>query len=248
MEIVKCNWSGGKDSSCATDMHLKQGDKCIVVCYIPMFTNEIPLILKEHYDFILRTAERFRKMGADVRFVNGISYCDFVQKRSSRGKFKGRMFGFPPFMTSACNFKRDSKVKSLQKLDNILSYDYEDIGIAFDEVSRHGQLSDKIRSILFEKKITEDEAFTYCKKNDLLSPLYAHSKRDGCVLCPNAKKEERIKWFEQYPDAFDIVLQLQEIVKKERPEQAPLRNHRFFIEEDPQLSFFDSSDTRFIIN
>jgi hypothetical protein len=90
-------------------------------------------------------------------------------------------------------------------------------------------------------------ATMYCKANGLYSPHYKNNKRDGCTLCPHAKANERIEWFNQYPQAFDLVWELQEFVKKERPEQTPLRNYTFFIEEDLQLSFFEEG-TRFIIN
>ena len=54
-------------------------------------------------------------------------------------------------------------------------------------------------------------------------------------------------WFEDYPDAFGLVLELQNFVKIERPEQNPLRNYRWFIEEDLQMNMFDKG-TRWIIN
>ena len=53
MDIVKVNWSGGKDSTCSALLHIKRGDKVKIVSYIPMFTDEIPLILKDHYNFIM---------------------------------------------------------------------------------------------------------------------------------------------------------------------------------------------------
>jgi hypothetical protein len=118
-----------------------------------------------------------------------------------------------------------------------LQYDYTDLGIAFDEVERHLQLNDYKRSLLVEKKITENMATEYCKVNGLYSPHYLHHKRDGCVLCPQAKPSERIEWFKQYPEAFELVLQLQNFVKQERPEQTPLRNYKFFIEEDMDKEF-----------
>ena len=46
---VKVSWSGGKDSTCAVLLHLEAGHKVKVVNYIPMFTEEIPLLLKEHF-------------------------------------------------------------------------------------------------------------------------------------------------------------------------------------------------------
>ena len=43
---VKVGWSGGKDSTCAVMQHIEHGHKVKAVCYIPMFTESIPLIEK----------------------------------------------------------------------------------------------------------------------------------------------------------------------------------------------------------
>lgn len=66
---VKVSWSGGKDSTCAVLLHLEAGHKVKAVNYTPMFTEEIPLLLKDHYEFIQKTAERFRDWGG--RGVHG---------------------------------------------------------------------------------------------------------------------------------------------------------------------------------
>lgn len=250
-DVVKVNWSGGKDSSCSAHLHLMQGDECIICNYIPMFTAEIPLILKDHYEFIIKIAERFREMGAKVYMVSGETYWDYVLHVAKKGKNKGKIFGFPCFKIGQCGFKRDSKEKALGELDSLFSliYDYQDIGIAFDEIDRYNQLSEKKRSILVERNITEEDAMLYCKKNGLYSPHYSRYRRDGCVLCPNASAMERIEWFKQYPNSFDLLLQLQEIVAKERPDIYPLRNYRRFIEEDYQLDLFGFfNEKRFLIN
>lgn len=230
MAVVKVNWSGGKDSTCAVMLHLLRGDTVKVVCYIPMFTDTIPLLLREHYEFILNTAEKFREKGAKVYFVKGITYFDFVTKRSSRGEFKGRMFGFPPFETGKCGFNRDSKSKALNKVD-IGHFDYEDIGLAIDEPERHKVLKEKRRSILCELGFTEAQAMAFCESHNLKSPYYDKYNRDGCTLCPHAPREQRVEWFKENPQALNIVLFLQELVKKERPEQTPLRNHQWFIDD-----------------
>lgn len=190
MAIVKCNWSGGKDSSFAVWLHIKQGDMVKVVNYIPMLDDHIPMLLKCHYEFILKTAERFRNMGATVDIVRGMTYVDYVHKRSSRGPSKGLPFGFPCFKRGMCGFKRDSKEKALKAAD-VGKYDYEDIAIAFDKVDRHAQLNDIKRSILVERKVTEHMAKIGCVVNELLSPHYDLLKRDGCTLCPNASARER---------------------------------------------------------
>lgn len=234
-DIVKVNWSGGKDSTCAVMKHIQKGNKVIAVCYIPMLTKEIPLLLKEHYQFILKAADRFRSLGATVHIVTGMTYYDYVHKRSSRGKFKGRAFGFPHFGTGMCGFKRDSKLKALKNLD-IGIYDYEDVGIAFDEKNRQSILNERKRSILYEFEITEKMAFQFCEENKILSPHYENLKRDGCALCPHAKAAERILWLRQYPDALPVVLELQQWVQNERPDQAPLRNRKWFIENDGTIN------------
>ena len=108
-------------------------------------------------------------------------------------------------------------------------------------------MTDKITSILVKNKVVEQMALDYCQKNDILSPNYQTQTRDGCALCPQKKAEARIKWFEDYPQAFDLLLNLQNIVKKERPEQYPLRNKKFFIEKDPQMAIF-SDEIKYKIN
>lgn len=230
-DVVKVSWSGGKDSTCAVLKHLEAGHTVKVVCYIPMFTYTIPLLLKDHYEFILRTAELFRLLGAEVHIVYGIPYFYWVLKRSSRGQYKGRMFGFPLFQRGKCGFKRDSKVKALGQCD-VGHYDYEDVGIAFDEEDRKNQLSEKKRSILCELEITEADAFKYVEVRGLLSPHYGLFKRDGCTLCPNASAREREMWFQQYPEARVLLLWLQDIIRIERPDQYPLRDHKMFIETE----------------
>lgn len=109
-------------------------------------------------------------------------------------------------------------------------YDYEDIGIAYDEEKRQSQLNEKLRSILVEYEITEQQAMEICKHCDLLSPLYQHYKRDGYTLCPNAPKREREQWFREYPEAIPILKELQDRVKAEKPiNHTPLRNHEWFL-------------------
>lgn len=230
MAIVKVGWSGGKDSTCSVLLHLEQGDYVKAVCYIPMFTTEIPLITKKHYDFIMNTAERLRGMGAEVYIVSGMTYYDYVLKRSTRGKNKGKIFGFPCFVRGQCGFKRDSKLKAV--LIDIGEIDYEDIGIAYDETERHKQLNEKKRSILCEKQYTEEMARQKCIELGMLSPHYATQKRDGCALCPNARKSELNQWLADYPEAIPLLIELQDLVKKEIPERPPLRNNEWFIDTD----------------
>lgn len=227
--IVKVNWSGGKDSTCAVLCHLDMGHEVKAVCYIPMFTHTIPLIAKDHYEFIINTANELRRRGAEVHIISGMTYCEYVLHIAQRGKHKGKIFGFPYIACGQCGFKRDSKLKALNNLD-IGYYDYEDIGIAYDEWSRKSQLTDRKRSILNELGITEEMAAKRCINEYMISPQYTRATRDGCVLCPNAKDQEIEQWLEDYPEAKPILMELQNTVKKLRPDrQPPRRGYKWFI-------------------
>lgn len=231
MAVVKIGWSGGKDSTCAVIKHIERGDKVKAVCYIPMFTKEIPLITKKHYEFIRSTADYIKSLGGEVYFADkGVTYYEYVTHVAIKGKRKGKIFGFPVIGAGMCGFKRDGKLRALSLVD-VGEYDYEGVGIAYDEIKRQAQLSDRLRSILYELKITQTDAAVFCKEKGIYSPTYAgRKKRDGCALCYNAKEEERQEWFHDYPEAVPIVIELQNIVKEQAPERVPLRGYKYFIE------------------
>lgn len=231
-ETVKIGWSGGKDSTCAVMKHLEAGHHVKAVCYIPMLTQNIPLIAKAHYDHIMHVAKRFRSLGAEVHIVSGTTYYEYVTRPAKTGKNKGKILAWPYIGRGRCGFKRDSKLKAIVETD-VGHYDYEDIGIAADETDRTKQLTEAKRSILTECGITEKDAETFCKARDLYSPQYNNSKRDGCVLCPEAKDAEIEQWLRDYPDARQIVVELQNIVKRERPDRDPPRRaYKWFITEE----------------
>lgn len=228
-DIVKVNCSGGKDSTTALFLHIDKGHFVKAVCYIPMLTDDIPLLLKSHFDFLYYLRDVAVSCGASFSFVHGVTYYDFCLTRSSRGDSKGRIFGFPCPITGACGFKRDSKLRALSSFD-VGSFDYEDIGIAFDEVERYSVLSSLKRSILVENEYCESDCFSFCRSRSLLSPHYSFFSRDGCSLCPHASRLERSLYFKDYPQAVDIVFDLQSRVSAERPGIFPLRDYRMFLE------------------
>ena len=241
MAIVKVGWSGGKDSTCAVYYHLNRAlftnNKIKVVNYIPFFDDEIPLINKEHYEFILRQKEIFKELGAEMYSAQGISYWDYCFDIARSGKNKGQCKGYP--FVNCCGFRRDSKIRAVSNC-NVGDFDYLDIAIAYDEVSRQAQLNDNKRSILVEKKITEQDAKQFCIEKNAYSPHYKYSSRDGCVLCFNAKPIERKIWFNDYPQAREKVRELQDKLKPllfGRPNEFPLRNYKYFIDTD-QVDMF----------
>lgn len=207
MDIVKISWSGGKDSTASCLIHLMRGDVCKIVYYIPMLTKSIPLIMPEHYNFILNSAVRFEEMGAQVYEAKGISYYDHVHTIISKGKNSGLARGYG-LGFGFCQFRDYSKIKALVTC-NVGDFEYEDIGIAFDEIERQSQLNEYKRSVLVERKVTEKDAFKLCLDYDFLSPLYfSFRSRDGCAICPNASKLELYEYCQAYPDAYNILLEI----------------------------------------
>lgn len=229
MDIVKMGWSGGKDSTCAAYKHLERGDRLKIVCYIPKFTKGIPLINKEHYSFIKGQAAIFEQMGGQIFWADGITFYDYCLSICKKGIHKGQVKGYP--YVNACGFRRDSKIEACKNVD-VGYYDYESIGIAFDEVNRQGQLNKQKRSILCELGITEEMAKGFCLTKKAYSPHYKYSKRDGCALCVNAKPIERQIWFEDYPEALPLVEELQSKLKPllyGRKNEYPLRGYSYFV-------------------
>lgn len=230
MDVVKISWSGGKDSTAATILHLRAGHKCKVVNYIPMFDEKTPLILKEHISFIEHAKQVFFKEDAELYQAHGKTYLEYFNHVSTKGKFKGKKACFPCILAGKCGFARASKMCCLSHID-VGEYDYQDIGIAYDEFDRWGQLKGDKRSILKEQYYTERDALELCKYAGLLSPRYIDGTRDGCALCPHAKRLEREKWFAENPHVIPLLKEMQEIAKIERPGQYPLRNYKWFLED-----------------
>lgn len=230
MDIVYVSWSGGKDSTAAVLLHIARGDYVKAVCYVPMFTPEIPLITKEHYNHLIKTAHYFRTHGAEVYFIHGIDYYSNCTREARSGKYKGKILGYPPPIVGKCSFNRDSKLKSLKNAD-VGIYDYMDVGIALDEPLRHHNINGTTRrSILIERNITEAMARQICINNGVLSPIYNTGTRDGCALCPNAKRGVLERWLRDYPEALPILLELDAYLHEKRPERPPLRGRKWFTE------------------
>ena len=192
MSIVKLNWSGGKDSTASIILHKQNFDYIKAVYYIPMLTDDIPLITKRHYDFILNAAEILEDESTTFNRAFGVTYVEHAHSVRTRGPYKGQMrgiglgFGF-------CVFRDRSKRKALDNID-VGMFDYVDIGIAADEKCRLAQLSYYKRSILAEKGYTESMAKELCFSYGLLSPVYQYGNRDGCVICPNSRDGRLKEW------------------------------------------------------
>lgn len=184
------------------------------------------MIRKNHYEFIINTKSVFRSWGFDVKIVNGMSYLDHTKRILTRGKRKGLPMG-TGLGLGFCLFRNNSKIPALNNL--CLGYDYEDIGIAFDETKRQTQLNNIKRSILCEMKYTELDAKNLCTEYGLLSPLYDTHNRDGCTICPNGNATNFIEWCIEYPGAIPILLEIENDSKKHYGDRYnPYRENKWF--------------------
>ena len=55
--------------------------------------------------------------------------------------------------------------------------------------------------------MTEADAYKLCQEHGLLSPIYAHCRRNGCWFCPNASDEELLHTVTKHPEMFDRLIE-----------------------------------------
>lgn len=233
--IVKVSWSGGKDSTADIILETFDNNKCKIVSFIPMLSADIPLIRKAHYEHIMKCADKFEQWGHKVYFVTGRTYVEHFLRTKTRGKYKGTIAGYD-LGIGYCKFRECSKIPSLKNLD-VGYYDYESIGIAYDEIRRQNQLNEKLRSTLVEHKFTEQMAYNLCKSWGVLSPQYELTGRDGCCICPNAKDIEYLEYLKEYPEAKYVLLKLDYIYNSTeniKPDK-PFRGYENFTDRMKRL-------------
>ncbi len=62
-------------------------------------------------------------------------------------------------------------------------------------------------SLLAKYGMTEVDAYKLCQEHGLLSPIYAHCRRNGCWFCPNASDSELLHMVTNYPEMFDRLIE-----------------------------------------
>lgn len=83
------------------------------------------------------------------------------------------------------------------------------VGIAYDEQKRLSRLKNQQVSLLAKYKFTEEDAKQLCQTAGLLSPVYAFTDRGGCWFCPNAKRKELRHLYDNHPELWAKMLELQ---------------------------------------
>ena len=127
----------------------------------------------------------------------------FYNKRGSKAKFAGTIYGFPMQQRNWCVGRLKTEI--INKTNKgVVSY----LGIAIDEskrVDRH-IAKENIRLPLVEAGWTETMCRKWCEENDLLSPIYTTAARGGCWFCHNQSVGQLRLLRKNYPAYWDLLL------------------------------------------
>ena len=213
--IASCSF--GKDSLATLLLALEHNEPLdeAVYCEV-MFNKDISGEVPEHRDFIYKTAiPTLERMGIKIIVLRSKkTYVDLFTGRVTRGPKKGMVRSFP--LCGKCAVQRDCKVRPIQRYQKTLPpVTVQYIGIAKDEQERLLRLEGGRQvSLLAKYNFTEKDAWEFCRKAGLLSPVYEFTDRGGCWFCPNAKRAELRHLYDHHPDLWARMLELQAIPGK----------------------------------
>ena len=180
-----------------------------VYCEV-MFDKTISGEVPEHRDFIYHTAiPKLERMGVKVRVLCAEkTYVDLFTGTVTRGPKKGMLRAFP--ICGKCYVQRDCKIRPFRQYQRTLPPDtVQYIGIAHDEWERLLRLTGQQVSLLEKYHFTEEDAKQLCRKAGLLSPVYEFTDWGGCWFCPNGKKKELRHLYDNHPELWAKMLELQ---------------------------------------
>ena len=198
-------FSGGKDSTYLLWYCLKNDIKIdrIVFCDT---TIEYPAV----YEWIEYIESRF---GIEVlRVIPKNTFHELIMRIRKRGKFKGRIRGFPA-MRFYCWVSRDLKFHA--STDRVWPDATRLIAILGDEEYRlemKATLKHKVRWPLIEAGICEKQVIRELKENDLYPPIYSllekyitdpkQRPRTGCWICPKTNIAGMRMLYFEYPELW----------------------------------------------
>lgn len=233
------SYSGGKDS---TAMLLKMIEKNmpideIVYCEI-MATQILGAEYPEMYDYLDKVDEYLMKnLGKKItRIKSDKSFEEQFYTKKKKGKYKGKIYGFPWNLGAWCNSKL--KVVTLDKYFKKQDKEYISyIGIAYDEPDRLARLEKNEKAPLAEWKMTERDCLEYIKEKGLYNPLYDKFKRLGCWFCVKQSLDSLRILRKEYPELWDTLLkwQLDSEVRFRTDYSVQQLEEKFRIEEQIKL-------------
>lgn len=134
-----------------------------------------------------------------------VSFEDCFYRKMTRGKFIGRIKGFPMQRGNWCT---KLKLNAIQQMGLEKETCVQYLGIAADEPERISRYIDRPGYKLPLVELGWDEAHCreWCEDNSLLSPIYTASSRGGCWFCHNQSVEQLRLLRKTYPEYWKIML------------------------------------------
>ena len=200
--IASC--SGGKDSVATLLLAAQHNEPLDEAVFSEvMFDKDTSGEVPEHRDFIYDRLKPFCEKELGIKFTilhADKTYDDVFHHVITRGPHKGEVRGFA--WAGMCAVNRDCKIPPVRKYNAALSPDTVSyVGIAEDELKRLARLDGvKKVSLLAKYGMAEADAYKLCQEHGLLSPIYAHCRRNGCWFCPNASDSELLHMVTNYPE------------------------------------------------
>lgn len=214
------NLSFGKDSMATLLLAVEQGIQIDHVMYCDIrFSDEIsgehPLMAEwiPEAEYVLG-----KNYGITVDHAFSITFLEQFFKEKKKGNHIGDVYGFPHITGAWCNSRL--KIAAINKYiaqfgnQNITQF----VGIAYDEPNRYKRIMSKetdvrkYNSLLFNRMLTEQDAFRICEKHNLLSPIYKCNDgiyRGGCWFCPKQCNADLYSLWKNYPEYFQKLVDLE---------------------------------------
>lgn len=239
------SWSGGKDSTAAIILnHMHNLPPPTIIFSEVMFDKQrgISGELPEHIEFVKSKAiPVFQKWGYEIEILHAEKdYLDCFHQiiRKSKNPFRnGTKNGFP--IGGMCIINDRIKIKPIREYLKTIQEEFiQYVGIAADEPERLKKLENTNKvSLLAEYDYTEQMAYDLCRKYDLLSPIYQHTKRGGCWFCPNAAYGEFAYLKANYPELWD---ELRRLSKDKNLSSQNFKYSKTFAEVDEKIDNYIS--------
>jgi len=241
--------SFGKDSTVMCDLLLKNGYPVDEIVFTDTML-EFPMMYQYKEKVIKYFKERYDK---EVLVTTPEStFEDWCFGTMDSGDMKGYTRGIPMVWAEPCYWRRESKVKPLDKLfknktiTKYIGYTLgEDRNVEDTELIKHEY---PLRDIF---KMTERNCQEYLINQEMQNPLYNYFSRTGCSVCPAQSDKAWYQVWKHFPDTWEnmreVELKLSKIKKvKNRTWFNEYRScgdmEKKFIKADKQGSLFDFSD------
>ena len=182
---------------------------------------------KAHADEVIWKEYGIRVEHFSTKYAEGISgdrvsFEECFYRAMTSGASVGRIKGFPMQNGGWCTKLKTNAIKQIGiDASNCVQY----LGIAADEPKRIAKHINRpgVALPLVEIGWEEDLCGLWCKFNNLLSPTYSDSCRDGCWFCYNQSVDQLRRLRKKHPDLWALLLKWD----KDSPVtfKAPRRNY-----------------------